>query len=184
MALPSADRGCEVVICRWADIPDKGRLMPQIDAIFFESSNTKDFADDGARSAFRERWLGRYLANEPQFAYVALAGDGAPAGYLVGSLLEPVGFEAFADAAWEYPAHLHVNLAPQFRNRGIGARLIGVFATDALFAGAPGMHIITSADSRNVGFYTRNGFAEVARASIDGRELVFLGRKLGVAETA
>jgi hypothetical protein len=157
MALPSADRGCEVVICRWADIPDKGRLTPQIDAIFFESSNTKDFADDGARSAFRERWLGRYLANEPQFAYVALAGDGAPAGYLVGSLLEPVGFEAFADAAWEYPA---------------------------LFAGAPGMHIITSADSRNVGFYTRNGFAEVARASIDGRELVFLGRKLGVAETA
>ena len=95
-----------------------------------------------------------------------------------------MGFEAFADAAWEYPAHLHLNLAPQFRDRGIGGRLIAAFATDALFAGAPGMHVVTSADSRNVGFYARNGFAEIVRASVGGRELVFLGRKLGVAETS
>lgn len=158
--------------------------MPEIDAIFFESSNTKAFASEAERAAFRERWLGKYLASEPQSAYVALADDEMPAGYLVGSLSEPVGFEAFANAAWEYPAHLHVNLAPQFRNRGIGAKLIGAFAADALLAGATGMHVVTSADSRNVGFYTRNGFAEVARTSVDGRELVFLGRKLGVTETA
>lgn len=174
----------DAVIRRWTEIADKQRVTPEIDAIFFEASNTKAFAGEAERRAFRERWLGKYLANEPQFAYVAVAGAGAVAGYLVGSLLEPVGFEAFANAAWEYPAHLHVNLAPQFRNRGIGARLIGAFARDALLAGATGMHVVTSADSRNVGFYTRNGFAEVARDSVDGRELVFLGRKLGAAETA
>ena len=53
-----------------------------------------------------------------------------------------------------------------------------------LFAGAPGMHVVTSANSRNVAFYARNGFAEIVRASVGGRELVFLGRKLGVAETS
>jgi GNAT superfamily N-acetyltransferase len=174
----------EVVIRRWADIPDKGRLIPAIDTIFFEASNTKSFASEAERAAFRERWLGKYLTDEPQFAYVAFARDGTLAGYLVGSVLEPVGFEAFADAAWEYPAHLHVNLAPQFRDRGIGGRLIAAFATDALFAGAPGMHVVTSADSRNVAFYARNGFAEIVRAGVGGRELVFLGRKLGVAETS
>lgn len=184
MASPSTDHQREVAIRRWADIPRKERLIPEIDAIFFEASNTKTFAGEAERAAFRERWLGKYLASEPQFAYVALARDGTPAGYLVGSALEPMGFEAFANAAWEYPAHLHVNLAPQFRNRGIGGRLIAAFATDALRAGAAGMHVVTSADSRNVAFYTRNGFAEIARASIGGRELLFLGRKLGVAETA
>jgi GNAT superfamily N-acetyltransferase len=174
----------EVVIRRWVDVPDKERLIPAIDAIFFEASNTKSFASEHDRAAFRERWLGRYLADEPQFAYLAFARDGTLAGYLVGSLLEPVGFEVFADAAWEYPAQLHVNLAPQFRDRGIGARLIATFATDALFAGAPGMHVVTSADSRNVRFYARNGFAEIVRTSIGGRELVFLGRKLGRRETS
>jgi len=181
---PSSYGPREVVIHRWADIPDKERLTPEIDTIFFEASATKDFAGEAERAAFRERWLGKYLTNEPQLAYVALARDGTLAGYLVGSLSEPVGFEAFANAAWEYPAHLHVNLAPQFRNRGIGGMLISAFATDALLAGATGMHVVTSADSRNVAFYTRNGFAEIVRTSIAGRELLFLGRKLGVAETS
>ena len=180
---PTFDGSREVVIRRWVSIPDRERLTPEIDAVFFESSGTKTFAGKGERAAFRSRWLGKYLATEPQFAYVALADDGTLAGYLVGSLLEPIGFEAFANAAWEFPAHLHVNLAPQFRNRGIGGRLIAAFATDALAAGAPGMHVVTSADSRNVTFYTRNGFAEIARTSIDGRELLLLGRKLGVAES-
>ena len=169
----------EVVISRWADVPDKGRLIPAIDTIFFEASNTKSFASEAERAAFRERWLVGEIFAEPAFAR-----DGTLAGYLVGSVLEPVGFEAFADAAWEYTAHLHVNLAPQFRDRGIGGRLIAAFATDALFAGAPGMHVVTSADSRNVAFYARNGFAEIVRAGVGGRELVFLGRKLGVAETS
>jgi ribosomal protein S18 acetylase RimI-like enzyme len=174
----------EVAIGRWSDVPDQHRLIPEIDAIFFEASNTKSFTSEADRAAFHERWLGKYLANEPQFAYIAIAREGMLAGYLVGSLLEPVGFEAFADAGWEYPAHLHVNLAPQYRDRGIGGRLIAAFATDAMFAGATGMHVVTSADSRNVAFYRRNGFAEIARTSIGGRELLFLGRKLGAAETS
>ena len=71
---------------------------------------------------------------------------------------------------------------PQFRNRGIGAVLIEAFAADAQRAGAKGMHVVTSADARNVRFYERVGFRERARTSVNGSELVFLGRSL--ADTA
>ena len=164
------------------DIAHSHRLLEQLDAIFFEASGTKTFADPEARAAFRERWFARYLAQYPQWAYVAISGDGRVAGYLVGALDEGSGFEDFALAADDYPAHLHVNLAPQFRNRGIGAVLIEAFAADAQRAGAKGMHVVTSADARNVRFYERVGFRERARTSVNGRELVFLGRSL--ADTA
>ena len=94
----------------------------------------------------------------PQWAYLAMTPDGTVAGYLVGALDEASGFDDFAAAAEQFPAHLHVNLAPHFRNRGIGAELIEAFAADAARAGAKGMHVVTSADARNVRFYERVGF--------------------------
>jgi len=163
---------------RWADIDLSASLIEQLDAIFFEASNTKTFPSEEARAAFRERWLGRYLSQHPQWAYVAVAADGQVAGYLVGALNEASGFDDFAKAAREFPAHLHVNLAPAHRSRGIGAALIDAFAEDAARAGAKGMHIVTSADARNVRFYTRAGFSERARTTVNGSELVFLGRSL------
>ncbi len=190
MASASAHDPCEVVICCWADCADRERLTPEIDAIFFESSNTKTFAGAAERAAFRERWLGRYLEHEPQWAYLAIAGDRSVAGYLVGSISASVqqtdgGYlEGFAPFAANYPAHLHVNLAAAFRNRGIGRELIAAFAADAARAGAKGVHVITAAGARNVGFYARAGFRILARSKVGGRELVFLGRALGASETA
>ncbi len=185
MASTSAADRRPVVIRRWAEITDRERLIPEIDAIFFEASNTKTFADDAARSAFRERWLGRYLARERQWAYLAIARDGGVAGYLVGSIdaarqQSDSGYSPeFAALAAEYPAHLHVNLAPAFRNRGIGRELISAFAADAARAGAIGLHVITAAGARNVGFYERAGFHTLGRCKVGERELVLLGRKLG-----
>jgi ribosomal protein S18 acetylase RimI-like enzyme len=186
----SAEDPRQVAIRRWAEVTGKERLTPQIDAIFFESSNTKTFADDAERADFRERWLGRYLAQEQEWAYLAIAGDGGVAGYLVGSIGDPKrskdggSFQDFAPFMANYPAHLHVNLAPQFRNRGIGHDLIAAFAADAAHAGAKGMHVVTGAGARNVGFYERAGFRTVARTLVGGRELVFLGRKLGPPESS
>jgi GNAT superfamily N-acetyltransferase len=183
----------QTAIRRWTEVSGKERLTPAIDAIFFEASGTKSFASMAERRAFRERWLGRYLADEPQWAYLAMDAGGAVAGYLVGSLNDPARSERFADIGYfkdfapltlEYPAHLHVNLAPSYRNRGIGARLMEAFAADAARAGAKGMHVVTGADARNVGFYKRNGFRELARAKAGAREVVFLARRLLPAETA
>lgn len=184
MAADTPDISAEIDVVRWDAIADRQRLVPALDAIFFESSGTQSFADEAERQAFRERWLGKYLADEPEWAYAAIARDGTVAGYLVGSLSEASGLEDFAAATADYPAHLHVNLAPAYRNRGIGGKLVAVFAADAGRAGAKGVHVVTSADARNVRFYERAGFREVARTQLGGRDLLFLGRRLKTAETA
>ena len=184
MGTDSQDVSAEIDVACWNELADRQRLVPALDAIFFESSATKSFADEAQRRAFRERWLGKYLADESEWAYAALTREGTLAGYLVGSLGEPDGLEDFAAASTDYPAHVHVNLAPAYRNRGIGAKLIAAFAADASRAGARGMHVVTSADARNVRFYERAGFREVARTHTGGRELVFLGRHLKTTETA
>lgn len=177
MSETSAPDARAITIRRWAEIAHRARLDEELDAIFFEASGTKSFPDDTARAMFRERWLGRYLKLHPQWAYLAVADDDV-AGYLVGALDEANGFEDFAAASRQFPAHLHINLAPRFRSRGIGAALIERFAADAAAAGARGMHVVTSADARNVHFYERIGFSPRAGTTVNGRDLVFLGREL------
>lgn len=167
-----------IAIRRWDEVARRDQLGAALDAIFFEASGTKSFASEEVRAAFRERWLGRYLVQHPQWAYLAMAPDGTIAGYLVGALGEGSGFDDFATAAQQYPAHLHINLAPHYRSQGIGAELIEAFAKDAARAGAKGMHVVTSADARNMRFYERVGFQPRARTTVNGRELVFLGRRL------
>ncbi len=167
-----------VAIRRWDEIADKEQLSAALDAIFFEASGTKSFASNEARAAFRERWLSRYFIQHPRWAYLALTSSGTLVGYLVGAINEATGFEDFAGVAQQFPAHLHVNLAPHYRSRGIGAQLIEAFAVDAARAGAIGMHVVTSVDARNVLFYERIGFSERARTTVNGRELAFLGRVL------
>ena len=178
MSEASAPDTCAITIRRWSEIAHRERLDDELDAIFFEASGTKSFPDETARAMFRDRWLGRYLKLHPQWAYLAVADGGALAGYLVAALDEANGFEDFAAAARQFPAHLHINLAPRFRSCGIGAALIERFAADATAAGARGVHVVTSADARNVHFYERVGFSLRARTTLNGRELVFLGREL------
>ena len=174
-------------IYRLTDLKRDSGLMAGIDNIFFQSSNTQTFSSEAAREAFRERWLGRYLTHDFAWAYVALSSGATVAGYLVASLDDPARtprfadvpyFFRFADLTKTYPAHLHVNLDPAFRNRGIGASLIARFTTDARDAGAPGVHVVTSRGARNVAFYNRHGFTEAGADGIGEREVVFLARTL------
>jgi GNAT superfamily N-acetyltransferase len=175
-----------VTIHRYLDVTPSSKLGDQIDAIFFEASNSKSFESDAARAAFRERWLGRYLRHDPQFAYLGLAASGDVAGYVVGAIDDPALSERFADISYvaafgdltsKYPAHLHINLAPAFRNRGIGGQLIGAFVAEAKRRGVPGVHVVTSANSDNVRFYNRNEFIEAGRTK-GVAPLVFLARTL------
>ena len=162
-------------------------LLAQVDAIFFEASIRK-LEPGPERDAFRERWLGRYVRGGTDVVLLALAGDETVAGYLVGALENPALQDRFADIAYfrsdfadlcrQFPAHLHINLAPAFRNRGLGARLIEAFADAARRAGAPGMHVVTGRGMRNVRFYRRCGFVERGSAMRDGGAAVFLGRLL------
>jgi GNAT superfamily N-acetyltransferase len=162
-------------------------IAAQVDAIFFDASErTFDTPED--RVAFRERWLGRYLRGGSDVVLIAQEPAGAVAGYLVGALEDPAMQDRFADVAYfradfrelcrRFPAHLHINLAPAFRSRGIGARLIATFADHAERAGVPGLHVVTAKAARNVRFYTRCGFAELGTTAWNRREVVFLGKRL------
>ena len=156
-----------------------------IDAIFYGASSNQSFASDAQRQAFRHRWLGRFLADDLDHAFVAVHGKEV-IGYLVGALDDPARSGRFADIGYfrdfahltpTYPAHFHINLAPAARSQGIGARLIEAFATHARAASCPGMHVVTGAQSRNVRFYTACGFTEVGRLETT-KPIVFLGRQL------
>jgi GNAT superfamily N-acetyltransferase len=162
-------------------------LLRQLDAIFFETAPLAP-ATGPERDAFRERWLGRYLAGGSDVVLLAFAEDGALAGYLVGALDDPARQERFADISYfrthfadlcrRFPSHLHINLASAFRNRGIGKTLIEAFAEVAARAGSPGMHVVTGRGMRNVRFYEHCGFRELASADRSGGTSVFLGREL------
>jgi len=174
-----------VSIRRYLDVERNAKLSRDLDAIFFEASTRKSFDDDAARSVFHERWLGRYLRDDPEFAYLAMTATDELIGYLVGSVDDPLSsgkfadigyFNTFGDLTADYPAHLHVNVRAECRGFGVGVRLIGAFLEDARRAAVRGVHVVTSAASDNVRFYNRNGFFEAGRSTDD--ELVFLARKL------
>ncbi len=171
--------------------PQRGRgvaadALAEIDAIFFEASG-RTFEPGAARDAFRERWLGRYLAHDAAHAFVALDAEARVIGYLVGALDDPAKAERFADIAYfkewaaltaRFPAHLHLNLAPAARGHGTGAALIAVFAADARAAGCPGVHVVTGSAARNIGFYGRCGFARAAETMWNGHGIAFLAKVL------
>ncbi|MET0195273.1 MAG: GNAT family N-acetyltransferase [Hyphomicrobiaceae bacterium] len=169
---------------------EPGRLTPalqaQIDAIFFGAA-ARTYPPGPEREGFRERWLGRYLGGGSDALFLAIEGT-TVAGYLVGAIEDPALQDRFADITYfrtdfselcrQFPAHLHINLAPAFRSHGIGARLIEAFADYAARHGAAGMHIVTGAGMRNVRFYERCGFQQRGAAERNGGEVVFLGRAL------
>lgn len=158
-----------------------------IERIFFVSAGRTTFADEQDRNAFRERWLGRYFAHDRQHIFLARDDEGAVVGYLVGSIEDPARtarfadisfYPGFADLTQLYPAHLHINLDPAWRSQGIGGRLIDAFALQAEEAGATGVHIVTGAAARNVGFYRRSGFEPLRDAEWNGNAILFMGRDL------
>ena len=161
-----------------------------IERIFFASAGRTAFADAAERNAFRERWLGRYLEHDRAHVFLAREPGGAVAGYLVGCLEDPARTERFSDITFypgfadltvRYPAHLHINLDPEWRSQGIGARLIDAFVQQAARAGAAGMHVVTAGAARNVGFYRRCRFVPLREAQWNGNTVLLLGRDL-VAE--
>lgn len=177
-----------VVIVPYGDISTSQRLRADavIEQIFFEASSVQRFENATVREAFRWLWLGRYLAEEPEHAFVAMC-DGVPCGYLVGSLDDPAlrqefsaltYFQDFAAQTALFPAHLHLNVDAGRRGAGVGQRLVAAFERHAAERGASGVHLVTGVGMRNVAFYERLGFVEVGRAPRNGAHVVMLGKRL------
>jgi ribosomal protein S18 acetylase RimI-like enzyme len=100
---------------------------------------------------FRDEWLpavaGRY-------------GDDPRDGWLIKNLHQP---ESMWDPALaDYPAHLHIDLLPEWQGKGLGRGLMTAFLAGLRAAGVPRVHL--SMAPRNTAaraFYDRLGFSEL-----------------------
>ena len=179
--------GCMTTIVPFHDVANDDNCRRDIDEIFFEASSVQAFENQDERRTFHWRWLGRYLVEEPQHAFVALRPEHGASGYVVGSLEDPAPraefahlgyFVDFAELTAAFPAHLHINVARDCRNRRIGEALIAAFVGHAAELGSPGVHVVTGEGLRNVGFYERLGFARQGVAPWRAGQVVLLGRKI------
>lgn len=174
-------------LTRWQPGAPDAALRAQMEAVFWDTS-ARAYLAGPERDAFRERWLGRYMHGASDVVLLAVSDEGVLAGYLVGAVENPAHQARFGDLTYfrqefaallpRFPAHLHINLAAAFRNRGIGARLIAAFGECARRAGASGMHVVTGQGMRNVRFYLRCGFEEQAAVPWNGGVIVLLGKPL------
>ncbi|NUB04695.1 GNAT family N-acetyltransferase [Azospirillum sp. Vi22] len=171
------------MLVRLPELPDREAALAALEDIFFLSTLRKDFASAAERDAFFRTWTGWYVERAPDDVWFALAEDGAVIGYLTGckdsagavdlARIIPK-YEVFADRFAAFPAHLHVNVRPGFRDHGIGRALVDRFAEDCRADGLPGLHLVTGVFARNVSFYQRAGFT----AATQRGALLFLGRPL------
>lgn len=154
-------------------------------AIFYESSSKKHFKDEAERHHFLRRYFSIYAEKHPEWFLLALTEDGTLLGYLAGTPdtssdhleLNPY-LSHFSGMFAEFPAHLHINFTAAARGLGLGSRLIGEFESRLKRRSIPGVHLITAAGERNLGFYLKNGYYEAASIPGGGSCLVLLGKKL------
>ena len=64
-----------------------------------------------------------------------------------------------------HPSHLHVDLLPRVRGRGIGRLLLERVRAQLAADGSPGLHLeVSAANPGAVAFYRRSGLVELARS--------------------
>jgi ribosomal protein S18 acetylase RimI-like enzyme len=174
-----------VKIWRWCDLESTADPLEQTKEIFFATSARKSFADSAEREAFFEKWTSYYLAEEPQRVYLASSSEGEVLGYLMGclstseahSLKEKVPSQfLFPELVKEFPAHLHINVAPKAQGQSIGKALMLALFEDLETRSVKGVHIVTSPEAANVRFYRRLGFTFEKIQEFKGFKLLFMGK--------
>ena len=136
-----------------------------IAALCADTGRQGDPVDDAERDVFAEHWIGPYRELRPDWTFVAVEG-GAIVGYLTGCpdtlsfekerrrLFDPPSDsrDFFPPVVrlklWtEHPAHLHVAVAADYRDRGIGSALIREYLAALRKHGADSTHVICGPNS-------------------------------------
>ncbi|BCL24899.1 GNAT family N-acetyltransferase [Streptomyces tuirus] len=135
------------------------------------AADTPRFAE-----AFRARWLPLVADHYPEPPRPPRTPDEA----IAGLLHHPERMVLPELAA--HPAHLHIDLLPDWQGRGHGRRLMRTFLGALRDRGVPAVHLsMATANTRARAFYDRMGFAEIdipepGEATYLGRTTEELGR--------
>ena len=74
-----------------------------------------------------------------------------------------------------YPSHLHIDLLPHARGRGLGREMMNVLLAELTAKGSPGVHLgMGATNARAERFYRKLDFHELARV----RDVLYLGKTL------
>ncbi|MEY2987909.1 MAG: hypothetical protein RJB13_1430 [Pseudomonadota bacterium] len=162
-------------------------VSSQVDLIFFSSSSRQNFKSENERNHFRFKYLDWYRINNADLHFVALNSHGEVLGYVCGTPDTKKANELFEFHPWfeqltshfdSFPAHLHINLAETARGLGIGSLLIETLESSLKSRSVHGVHIVTSPDARNVGFYKKNGYNFETVLQWKNAHLLFMGKQL------
>lgn len=161
----------------------------EIQEIFFLTTSKKDFTSEQQKMDFYHLWTKFYFENKNSQVLVKKCPQTQqPLGYLMGAMKSQEAlphfiehnpsFELFFDLYEDFPAHLHINVHPEAHSKGLGTELIQYYTEYLKEKNISGVHLITSPQSRNVSFYTKNGFEHSYLRAHQGREYLFLGQLL------
>lgn len=176
----------------WAQLPakDQSSAEAQIREIFFNASG-RSFASAEQAEQFWQKWTSYYFKYEPQLFFLVWQ-DCKLMGYLSGCIdseqaqeklsLQIAYFSLFKDLFHNYPAHLHINVNEAFRGQGVGQLLMKHFFKILKANQITGVHIVTSPEARNVGFYKKLGFTFSEQRNWHESKLLFLGNNFGLKQ--
>lgn len=75
----------------------------------------------------------------------------------------------FGETDEDHPAHLHINLLPSGRGRGLGGLLVSTYLERLISEGIPGLFLETTVENENaVAFFRSQGFVAVSTAPSPG----------------
>jgi ribosomal protein S18 acetylase RimI-like enzyme len=128
------------------------------------TSDTARFAKE-----FRERWLPRVAERHPPLT----GAPSTPDEFMIEHLYNPESM--IMPALADYPAHLHIDILPEYQGRGLGRGLMRALLAALHRAGAPRVHLgMLTANTAARAFYDRLGFHVIPVP--DPGQLTFLGR--------
>ena len=163
----------------------KKTVADQIKDIFYTCSSIKNFRDDCHKESFFTKWCGDYLQNNTDKVYGA-SNNAQVAVYISGHLnsyealdrfIIP-GPEVFKDCFEKFPAHFHINCAPNHQGKGVGRKLVEHYVQQLDETNVSGVHLITSTDANNLGFYRALGFDNEVLRPYKSHELLLMGKEI------
>jgi GNAT superfamily N-acetyltransferase len=166
-------------------IPNKNKRLDDLRDIFFKTTKAELNSEEERQNLF-DKYAAPYIENWPDYVFFACdEASGRTMGYLTGcedskKAIEVLStkqksYTLFSDLYLRFPAHLHVDIHPDFQGKGVGTFLLQEFVIEMKKKGLRGLHILTAPGDSSVQFYLRNKFKFQVVRSFNGREILFMG---------